>query len=162
SLCQRGSRLAEWQSAPLAGDGACVCARNTTHFPVEPTRFPLRVHWAGAADWRFLGPGRLTRAANPGNCEGSSYRASAHSLPKGFIVSESTNKGLSRRDVMKTAGGVAVVSALAGVAIPAVHAAESNTIQLALVGCGGRGSGAAEDAMSTRAGPTKLVAMADV
>jgi len=63
---------------------------------------------------------------------------------------------------MKTAGGVAVASALAGVAIPYVHAAESNTIQLALVGCGGRGTGAAEDAMSTRAGPTKLVAMADV
>jgi predicted dehydrogenase len=77
-------------------------------------------------------------------------------------VSENTNKGLSRRDVMKTAGGVAVVSALAGVAIPHVHAAESNTIQLALVGCGGRGTGAAEDALSTRAGPTKLVAMADV
>ena len=49
-------------------------------------------------------------------------------------------------------------------AIPNVHAAENNTIQLALVGCGGRGSGAAGDALSvpTELGPTKLVAMADV
>ena len=32
-------------------------------------------------------------------------------------------------------------SALAGVALPHVHAAENNTIQVALVGCGGRGTG---------------------
>jgi predicted dehydrogenase len=63
---------------------------------------------------------------------------------------------------MKTTGQVAVASALAGMAIPAVHAAENNTIQLALVGCGGRGTGAAEDALASRFGPTKLVAMADV
>ena len=47
-------------------------------------------------------------------------------------------------------------------AIPAVHAGESHTIQLALVGCGGRGTGAAANALSTRSGPIKLVAMADV
>ncbi|MBX7166435.1 MAG: Gfo/Idh/MocA family oxidoreductase [Pirellulales bacterium] len=47
-------------------------------------------------------------------------------------------------------------------AIPTVHAADSNTIQLALVGCGGRGSGAAVNALSSPVGPTKLVAMADV
>jgi predicted dehydrogenase len=47
-------------------------------------------------------------------------------------------------------------------AVPAVHAAENNTIQIALVGCGGRGTGAAENALASRQGPTKLVAMADV
>ena len=52
-------------------------------------------------------------------------------------------------------------STLAGVNIPALHAGETNTIRLALVGCGGRGTGAAVQALST-AGPTKLVAMADV
>ncbi len=57
---------------------------------------------------------------------------------------------------------MATASALAGVAIPAVHAAENNTIQVALVGCGGRGTGAAADALSTKQGPIKLVAMADV
>jgi predicted dehydrogenase len=56
----------------------------------------------------------------------------------------------------------ASTSALAGVALPHVHAAENNTIQLALVGCGGRGTGAVVNALSTNAGPAKLVAMADV
>jgi predicted dehydrogenase len=53
-------------------------------------------------------------------------------------------------------------SALAGIALPHVHAAENNTIQVALVGCGGRGTGAAINALSVQNGPTRLVAMADV
>src|SRR5229473_7265843 len=68
----------------------------------------------------------------------------------------------SRREFIKNTGKIAAASALAGVAIPHVHAAENNTIQVALVGCGGRGSGAAGNALSTRNGPIKLVAMADV
>jgi predicted dehydrogenase len=47
-------------------------------------------------------------------------------------------------------------------AIPYVHAAGNDTIQLALVGCGGRGTGAAENALGVQNGPIKLVAMADV
>jgi hypothetical protein len=72
------------------------------------------------------------------------------------------NPNASRRDFLKTTGQVATVSALAGVAVPMVHAAEDNTIRVALVGCGGRGTGAAENALSTKQGPIKLVAMADV
>src|SRR5947209_20593102 len=63
---------------------------------------------------------------------------------------------------MKKSGQIAVASALASVALPGVHAGEDSTIQLALVGCGGRGTGAAGNALSTQSGPTKLVAMADV
>ncbi len=70
--------------------------------------------------------------------------------------------GLSRRELLKNTGRVAAAGALLGVDIPKVHAAEDNTIQLALVGCGGRGTGAAGDAMNTKLGPVKLVAMADV
>jgi len=77
-------------------------------------------------------------------------------------VDHTTNDNLSRRDLIKKTGQIAAVSALAGIAIPSVHAGESNTIQVALVGCGGRGTGAAENALSTKVGPTKLVAMADV
>jgi len=77
-------------------------------------------------------------------------------------VTDIPKRGLTRRDVMKTTGTAAVASALAGLALPAVHAGENNTIQLALVGCGGRGTGAAEDALVSKYGPTKLVAMADV
>ncbi len=68
----------------------------------------------------------------------------------------------SRRDFLMTTGSIATASALAGVAIPSVHAAEDNTIRVALVGCGGRGTGAAGNALSTKEGPIKLVAMADV
>jgi predicted dehydrogenase len=64
--------------------------------------------------------------------------------------------------MMKKSGQIAAASALAGMAIPHVHAAESNTIAIALTGCGGRGTGAAENALATKCGPTKLVAMADV
>ena len=46
--------------------------------------------------------------------------------------------------------------------LPYVHAAEYYSIQLALVGCGGRGTGAVENALGIENGPIKLVAMADV
>ena len=74
-----------------------------------------------------------------------------------------SNSGLTRREVLKTAGTVAAASALAGVVLPRhVYAGETNTIQIALVGAGGRGSGAAANALSTKLGPVKLSAMADV
>ncbi len=73
------------------------------------------------------------------------------------------NHPTSRRDFLKTTGQVAAATALAGVALPQVHAAASDAIQVALVGCGGRGTGAAANALSTSPkGPIKLVAMADV
>jgi hypothetical protein len=72
------------------------------------------------------------------------------------------NPTTSRRSFLGTTGLAAAGSALAGVAVPAVHAAEDNTIRVALIGCGGRGTGAAGDALSTRQGPIKLTAMADV
>src|ERR1044071_9019424 len=75
-------------------------------------------------------------------------------------MSEPTN-GTSRRQFLTNSGRIAGASVLSGVALPHVHAAQNNTIQLALVGCGGRGTGAATDALSTKAAPTKLVAMAD-
>ena len=87
---------------------------------------------------------------------------------------------LSRREFVKTTGKLAAASALAGVAVPHVHAAADDTIHLALIGCGGRGSGAVANAMSAgglvlgddggtkramgsgAGGPVKLVAMADI
>jgi predicted dehydrogenase len=75
---------------------------------------------------------------------------------------KSNESGLSRRDVIQEAGKIAAASALAATVLPQVHAAENSTIQVALVGCGGRGTGAAENALSVPNGQTKLVAMADV
>src|SRR3954466_7253077 len=68
----------------------------------------------------------------------------------------------SRREFIKNTGKLAAVSALAKVAIPAVHAAGGDLIQVALIGCGGRGGGAAANALSVKRGPVKLVAMADI
>ena len=68
----------------------------------------------------------------------------------------------SRREFIKNTGKVTAAGALAGVALPNVHAQGSETVQVALIGCGGRGTGAAANALSVSNGPTKLVAMADV
>ncbi len=68
----------------------------------------------------------------------------------------------SRRTFLKTTGTVAAAGALVGTMIPKVHAAEDSTVQVALIGCGGRGTGAADNALRTKSGPVKLVAMADV
>lgn len=70
--------------------------------------------------------------------------------------------GDTRRTFMQKTGAVAAATSVLGVGIPAVHAQEQNTIQVALVGCGGRGTGAARNALSVKNGPIKLVAMADV
>ncbi len=68
----------------------------------------------------------------------------------------------SRRDFIKTASkATAGLSVLSGITIPFVHAAEVNTIKTVLIGCGGRGTGAASNALTTKL-PIKLVAMADV
>ncbi len=69
---------------------------------------------------------------------------------------------MSRRKLGKSTLGIAAGAALAAMAVPAVYAAGSDTIQVALIGCGGRGTGAAGQALSTKSGPVKLVAMADV
>lgn len=78
-------------------------------------------------------------------------------------MTEVRKDGVTRRDLLSATGKIAAASALTGVAIPAVHAGENNTINVALVGCGGRGTGAAVDAMNTnKIGPIQIVAMADV
>lgn len=68
----------------------------------------------------------------------------------------------TRREFLATGGRLVAASALAGVALPHVHAAEDNTLRLALIGCGGRGTGAVANAFEAQGGPVKLYAMADV
>ena len=68
---------------------------------------------------------------------------------------------ISRRELGRRVGTAAAASALAGIAIPAVHAQGDSSVGVALVGCGGRGSGAAGDALRAKGGRAKLVAMAD-
>ncbi len=75
-----------------------------------------------------------------------------------MAASEST----TRREFLKVTGSSAAALGLAGVVVPHCHAAEDSTIRLALVGCGGRGTGAVANAFSTTGGPVKLYAMADL
>jgi predicted dehydrogenase len=82
--------------------------------------------------------------------------------PRNDNVSDSPLDGLSRRDLLKTTGRIAATSALLGASVPYVYAGQNSTVNLALVGCGGRGTGAISNALSTTKGPTKLVAAADV
>jgi len=76
-------------------------------------------------------------------------------------MNPSNSSVTTRREFLKTSGAAVAGAALASAIVRPGYAAESNTIKIALVGCGGRGTGAAAQALSTR-GPTKLWAMADV
>ena len=73
-----------------------------------------------------------------------------------------TSPHKSRREFLKNTGRVAAASALVTGVVPQVHAAADDTIQVALIGCGGRGTGAVANALAVPNGRTKLVAMADV
>ncbi len=77
-------------------------------------------------------------------------------------MSDTSSNAVSRRELLKTSGQVAAASIFAASALPGAHAAENNTIQLVLIGCGGRGGGAIANALATKQGPTKLIAMVDV
>jgi predicted dehydrogenase len=68
----------------------------------------------------------------------------------------------TRRQFLETTTKAAAATTLAAASTQIVHAAEDNTIRVGLVGCGGRGTGAAVNALSVENGPIKLVAMADV
>jgi myo-inositol 2-dehydrogenase/D-chiro-inositol 1-dehydrogenase len=69
---------------------------------------------------------------------------------------------VTRRDFLRTTSlAVAGASAFGAISLErSVFAAENNTIKIALIGCGGRGTAATSQALSTD-GPVKLVAMAD-
>ena len=68
----------------------------------------------------------------------------------------------NRRDFIKTTSSATAASVLAGVAIPRVHSAVDDWTQVALVGAGGRGTGAAANAPLRYAHPLVMdeVAMA--
>ncbi|MCA9084003.1 MAG: Gfo/Idh/MocA family oxidoreductase [Planctomycetaceae bacterium] len=78
------------------------------------------------------------------------------------MSSTSSPPNSSRRSFLKTTGAVAAASTALSSASVRAYTAEDNTVQLALVGCGGRGTGAATNALSIDKGPIKLIAMADV
>jgi predicted dehydrogenase len=68
----------------------------------------------------------------------------------------------NRRDFLKTSTVAAAGAALSTLALtPPVHAAGSDTIKVGIIGCGGRGSGAAENVLQSAPG-VEVVAIGDV
>lgn len=71
----------------------------------------------------------------------------------------------SRRDFIRNSSLLVAGSAIAGGQLAmsrSAHAAGSDTINVGLIGCGGRGTQAAVQAMNTSGGEVKVVALADV
>jgi predicted dehydrogenase len=69
----------------------------------------------------------------------------------------------TRRQFLHQGTSLAAGAAMLGGLVPAARAAEDTTIRLALIGCGGRGTGAVKDALSVKnEGPVKLWAMVDL
>ena len=67
-----------------------------------------------------------------------------------------------RREFLRASSKAATGATLATAVARPGYAAGSDALQVALVGCGGRGTGAAANALATRSGAIKLVAMADL
>ena len=66
----------------------------------------------------------------------------------------------SRRKFLKGAGITAGAAAMAAF-MPRIHAAGDDTIRVALIGCGGRGTGAADQTLSVPNSKVELVAVCD-
>ena len=76
------------------------------------------------------------------------------------MTPESNN---SRRQFLKSSTVAGAAATLAAASASRVHGAQDDdTIQVCLIGCGGRGTGAAANAMSVPNANVKLVGMADV
>lgn len=71
-----------------------------------------------------------------------------------------TSTHLSRRTFLKTAGALGVLSASAPGLSSGIYAAGSDTIKVALIGAGGRGTGAAAQLLNADKG-VRLIAVAD-
>lgn len=78
------------------------------------------------------------------------------------ISTQAEEQQSTRREFLASSAKAVGASALTGLALPWVHAGEDNTIRLALIGCGGRGTGAVANAFDASGDPIKLVAMADL
>lgn len=71
------------------------------------------------------------------------------------------NDGMSRRDFLKSSAAAAVIVGAGPVLLgQGAHAAGSDVIRVGVIGCGGRGSGAARDALSSPG--VKIVALGDL
>jgi predicted dehydrogenase len=81
--------------------------------------------------------------------------------PSKRVVNDTSRRDFIKRSSLLVAGGAAVVGGSLNIA-RAAHSFGSDLIKIGLVGCGGRGTGAAIQALNTQGGDIKLVALGDV
>src|SRR5262245_40937163 len=98
-----------------------------------------------------ISPGAAARG--PGYVFTRCRRIEAMTQPRSLAPQSAT----SRRDFLTPAAATAATASL----LPAVHAAGSDVLKVGLVGCGGRGTGAAAQAANAGQG-IKIVALADM
>ena len=89
-----------------------------------------------------------------------SQKAKAPTDPTTVSSSSASRREFLKGSTATVVGASAAAAISTNLTIPLVHAAGSSTIKIGLVGCGGRGTGAAEQALTADSG-AKLVAMAD-
>jgi predicted dehydrogenase len=79
---------------------------------------------------------------------------------KGADMSKTKSPSAGRRDFLKTTGAIGI-GFMTSTAAAQDNTAANNLVNIALVGCGGRGTGAVDDNMSINKN-TRIVALADV
>ncbi len=79
------------------------------------------------------------------------------------MTKSAQKNNVNRREFIKQSGAMAAGAAVLASISPMAFACDDETIRLALIGCGGRGTGAVGDALSVpNEGPVQLYAMADI
>ena len=73
----------------------------------------------------------------------------------------SENSRHSRRGVLKASAAIAGTAMVNSFIARSAHAASGETLKIGLIGCGGRGTGAAAQAVEAKTGPIEIVAVAD-
>src|SRR5438552_17205376 len=76
-------------------------------------------------------------------------------------ASFATHSPPSRRSFLKSTAAIGAAATLASLGTNYAHAAGSDTIRVGLIGCGGRGTGAAEDCAGPNEG-VQIVALGDM
>ena len=87
-------------------------------------------------------------------------KASPIILPASQVDSAATRRGFLQNSTLLAGTALGAGAGLGAMALPAAHAAGDDVIRFVLIGCGGRGSGAADQIMNTK-GNVKLVAVHD-
>src|SRR5947209_4334825 len=102
-----------------------------------------------------MSAGRLRLCTGLAKPQAAGKRHPPH--PPGGSQQMTKNNQTSRRQFLKTSAAAATTTLLVA---GGVHAADSDTIKVGVIGCGGRGSGAAENVMNS-APNVQIVAIGD-